>query len=453
MLDKADASQSFVPCLERGNAQSDRAAVVSPELDSVQKKLSRNEELESTPKAETPEPQMKRSPSQVSRSKLRKVQTIGADTFEKRCSVKPAARQKRFHKSLTVRKASQLHVDTGQSLMDRRLKLNRLLRSKSQPHIPRQEFQDRSFLGPTKRSDSSDHIFVDLTKWRKAKQRVAIRRDGFPFSTKQVSLSSSGKEFAQSQSGDMVRRHGQNIDWLLLLPDAPFLRWWNVLIIALLIYTAYVMPYKISFIDNPGTAWFCIDLIIDCLFMTDVCINLDTAFYTPENVLVTSRSSIFWNYLQGWMILDIIASIPMDLVEMMLFGSGSAFSVKTLRLARLPRLYRLIRITRFVKISKVLKKTAVFDQMDEFFETNTGFGRLIMFIVAVLTFIHIVGCFWYYFAKLDDFNPDTWVVRFGFADSSNATLYLASIYWAFQTLLTVGYGDMGAFTTSKRGQN
>jgi len=49
-------------------------------------------------------------------------------------------------------------------------------------------------------------------------------------------------------------------------------------------------------------------------------------------------------------------------------------------------------------------------------------------------------------AKYDDFSPDSWVYRYEMTDQGNFSLYLAALYWTFQTLLTVGYGDIGAYS-------
>lgn len=72
--------------------------------------------------------------------------------------------------------------------------------------------------------------------------------------------------------------------------------------------------------------------------------------------------------------------------------------------------------------------------------------RLFGFIITSVICIHLVACFWYFTAKIEGFHPDTWVVRYGFADYDNGSLYLISIYWAITTLTSVGYGDISAFT-------
>jgi hyperpolarization activated cyclic nucleotide-gated potassium channel 1 len=53
-------------------------------------------------------------------------------------------------------------------------------------------------------------------------------------------------------------------------------------------------------------------------------------------------------------------------------------------------------------------------------------------------------------AKLDDFSPNTWVIRMNLQDEEIGTKYLASLYWAVATVLTVGYGDIHAETITER---
>jgi len=43
---------------------------------------------------------------------------------------------------------------------------------------------------------------------------------------------------------------------------------------------------------------------------------------------------------------------------------------------------------------------------------------------------------------MDDFSPETWVARINLVDASKTEQYVASIYWAFETFVSLGYGDI-----------
>ena len=56
--------------------------------------------------------------------------------------------------------------------------------------------------------------------------------------------------------------------------------------------------------------------------------------------------------------------------------------------------------------------------------------RLTMTFVTVLIILHIIACFWYLVATLDNLGPDSWVVRMDYENNTNAELYIACLYWA-----------------------
>lgn len=74
---------------------------------------------------------------------------------------------------------------------------------------------------------------------------------------------------------------------------------------------------------------------------------------------------------------------------------------------------------------------------------------MVQTLTIALFCVHIFGCFWFMTAKFSEFHPDTWVVRRGILDMSVQFQYSESLYWAFQVLTTVGYGDFGAQTASE----
>ena len=105
---------------------------------------------------------------------------------------------------------------------------------------------------------------------------------------------------------------------------------------------------------------------------------------------------------------------------------------------------------RLFKLIRIFRKAPWFPAFKSFFQMNTGLIRLISFILSVLIIVHIVGCLWHFTAVLYNFDGTTWVVRNNLIDASNFSVYVASIYWAFSTLTTVGYGDISAETDLER---
>jgi len=122
-----------------------------------------------------------------------------------------------------------------------------------------------------------------------------------------------------------------------------------------------------------------------------------------------------------------------------------------LKIARLPRLYRLMRMARLVKILKMFKKSIIFQKIQDFFQMNTGAVRMTTFFITVMTCVHLVGCMWVLNASYQDYGPETWVSQDDLHTYDNYSIYIGAIYWAFTTLLTVGYGDISAATNEEMG--
>ena len=234
-------------------------------------------------------------------------------------------------------------------------------------------------------------------------------------------------------------------------PESSFKSYWNIIVSISLLYTAIIMPFSIAFTESNGLGpidYF--DLIIDFIYLLDFSLTCCTAYYGPTGELIVSRPQIILAYLKSWMVIDFFSSLPYTLFDLYVSGSSSKNANKFVRFFRLPRLYKLMRLSRLLKMLNSSTKSAFLLKIQDFLSIRNSVSRFLKGILTVTIAVHVFSCMWYFSAKIENFSPDTWVVRYNYQDSDTQTLYITCLYWAFTTLSTVGYGDISAFTVGEK---
>ena len=80
-------------------------------------------------------------------------------------------------------------------------------------------------------------------------------------------------------------------------PNGVLMKYWSILLFLLTCYISIVMPIKIAFIED-NMAWITIDIILELLFLCDVIICCNTAYYDNNENLVTTRKQCTWRKKQ-----------------------------------------------------------------------------------------------------------------------------------------------------------
>lgn len=92
-------------------------------------------------------------------------------------------------------------------------------------------------------------------------------------------------------------------------------------------------------------------------------------------------------------------------------------------------------------------------RMEEVFHPR-NLGEAILDIIKVLFVVfftaHLVGCSFYFLASFESLEIDTWVDKLNIPPNDWFGLYVSGVYFAFVTMITLGYGDIVPITTNER---
>lgn len=227
----------------------------------------------------------------------------------------------------------------------------------------------------------------------------------------------------------------------LFKPGGKFLTLWSWLFSALMLYMAFVTSYRLAFFeDSEDSVWADIDWMINAFFILDIAVTLNTPVKV-QGKQTFKRWVIFVTYLKSWLLLDIIACLPLNLIS----GSPTSSNQlsRLLRLVRLPRLYRLMRLTRMIKLLRGENGgNACLDRVQSCLSIKQSAVKVIFFVFSIILVLHLMACAWFLVAALEGLTPDTWVAISHLEDAEAADQYVAAVYWSVTTLATIGYGDI-----------
>ena len=218
-------------------------------------------------------------------------------------------------------------------------------------------------------------------------------------------------------------------------PDTTGRRLWSGLMLLLLVATIVYVPVEIAFYeDSLGLESDVVMTLIDCLFLADIAVTLNTAF-KRNNEFVNSRKEIALQYLRGTLLIDIFSSVPLDLFS---------FGIRSKALLRYLRIFRLVKVFRAAKFHKAIRFLIKANAQSEQ-RVVTAISRILGATVVLVLLAHLTACLWYFAAKYGE-NGVSWVTTAALENRSMGEIYMFSLYWSITVLSTIGFGDIVATT-------
>lgn len=220
-----------------------------------------------------------------------------------------------------------------------------------------------------------------------------------------------------------------NIRGIIFPWHRGYKHWWSVTIVAALM-TGFFEPYMMGFqvqVGAPTGAGAVIEFFLTGIFVLDILVNFNLAFYQDEK-MVWNRRLIVKAYLKRMFWIDLIGVLPFYYIGLAIAGPNASNRVQIL--CGLLRLFSLVRLRRMWKLCHKLQYNSHISLMAFTLTRN----------LAVALFVtHFSACMMFMLARIEDFSDETWLGSLVF-DLTGFERYVTSLYWSVVTFTTVGYG-------------
>ena len=197
--------------------------------------------------------------------------------------------------------------------------------------------------------------------------------------------------------------YAKNYNYIILLPDDPIKKIWDLFTTLILLIVFFLTPYRIAFVNDETVYWIVIDSLIDFSFLIDILVTFFSAFYSSEYILIDKWSKICFSYLRGWFLIDVLSIFPFNY----LLGSGDYGTLA--KLTWFQWLYWFVKIFWLMRLFKGVKNWGNFlSILKRYLNISVAAERLLIFIFIFILLVHNCTCLWVLIGMIED-APDSWI--------------------------------------------
>ncbi|KAL4502171.1 hypothetical protein ABPG72_000406 [Tetrahymena utriculariae] len=214
-------------------------------------------------------------------------------------------------------------------------------------------------------------------------------------------------------------------------PDDFVILVWESYLLLILTLECFVIPFKACFKVNMLIITNFLVYIPMITYVIEMILNLNKGFFNQGN-LILKRSLIVKNYLKRQFFLDLICLF--STYYYLNLGSFGYLNIAFL-------------ITRITQIQRISSRLDESYQLQFKYPEASELSRLILIIIFIA---HLTGCGFHFVGMYISDIEGNWLQKYKIYDSSVFERYINSLYYAFITMMTVGYGDIVPISNSEK---
>ena len=228
--------------------------------------------------------------------------------------------------------------------------------------------------------------------------------------------------------------HGLMYDLPCFAPDYYIRRWWDLLVLLIIVYTNVFPPIQAIFKLEPTAPTQVCDWIVTALMLLDVLMCMNTAVQEEDRAfhLVTNRRDILRIYARsGYLFVDTISGIPFDLFCYYLFGVGWAW--------RVFRSFRVIKVVKWKSLFRLADRGNMDPSVVQFYFWVSPITKMVTMLLLTMNWL-VIGRMMIATFQLEEKDTNCPNEEFGMDKCSDSTFirYLYSAWWCWALLTTQG---------------
>ncbi|KAK4386481.1 Potassium channel KAT2 [Sesamum angolense] len=152
---------------------------------------------------------------------------------------------------------------------------------------------------------------------------------------------------ARINQATKLRRH-------IVSPFDPHYRAWEMFLILLVIYSAWISPFEFAFLSYKQDVLFIFDNIVNSFFAVDIVLTFFVAYLDSQSyLLIDDPKRIAIRYVSTWFTFDVCSTVPFQSLSLLFTDHNGGLGFKLLSMLRLWRLRRVSSL--FTRLEKDIR--------------------------------------------------------------------------------------------------
>jgi len=265
----------------------------------------------------------------------------------------------------------------------------------------------------------------------------------------------------------------KNLKWVIF-PGNKWIKRWDMLVLGALFLLAFILPYQIGVSGGITILyhipWFAFNVFLNAIFFVDTFLYFFRAYYTKSGHLVLNLRTIRRRYLRTYFLPNFVSVLPytvtfysVGMQHLDVKGEPTSTVYTYLTFITFASLLKLIRLVRAKTILSSSDTVTSFQM-----KRNSQVLELWKYVLLMVVVSHWFACIWSLvaFIEADSLGVEqlmatpNWIAGWYSDNSTNGGLnplgwdqaidrYVLSLFWAIQTLTSIGYGNIAPVTRAE----